>query len=198
MRSHKLAALSLSIFVIKLQLVWTPLLAFFLIEERLSPLDYGAIGIILVGIFIAVYRKGMKNDSGIIITLISSLFIALNAVLIKKVTDSFSTPLLMMGMSLPAIIILPFLMRGAKKRILSISKPTFLQNLFGSVLNVVAMYLVVSAIRLGSTSKVSAVYQGMMVISLFYSIIILKEQKQLWQKIVGAGIILIGLYLLSV
>lgn len=197
MRSHQLTELSLSTFVVKLQLIWTPLLAFLFIGERLSLSDYGAIGIILVGIFIAVYSKRMKNDKGIIITFISSILIALNAVLTKQVTGISNTPFIMMSMSLPAIIVLPFLMKNSYKRIVSIPKKTFIQCLSGAMSNIVAMFLAVSAIRLGSTSKVSAVYQGMMVIALFYSIVILKERKQMWQKIIGACVTIFGLFILS-
>jgi drug/metabolite transporter (DMT)-like permease len=197
MRSHQLTELSLSTFVIKLQLIWTPLFAFIFIGERLSTLDYGAIGVILLGIFIAIYSPQMKKDKGVIITFISSLLIAGNAVLTKQVTAASSTPLIMMSMSLPAIILFPFIMKNVKNRIMGISKKTFLQCLSGATTNIIAMYLAVNAIRLGSTSKVSAVYQGMMVIALFYSIVVLKEKKQLWQKIIGAGVVILGLYFLA-
>lgn len=63
--------------------------------------------------------------------------------------------------------------------------------------NVVAMFLAVSAIRMGETSKVSAVYQGMMVIALLYGVIVLKERKQIWQKIIGAAITIFGLFILA-
>lgn len=197
MRSHQLTDLSLSTFVVKLQLIWTPLLAYLFIGERLSMSDYCAIGIILVGIFIAVYSKKMKKDKGIIITFISSILIALNAVFTKKVTGISNTPLIMMSMSLPAIILLPFLMKNSYKRIITIPKKTFMQCLSGTISNIVAMFLAVSAIRLGSTSKVSAVYQGMMVIALFYSIVVLKERKQMRQKIIGATVTIVGLFILS-
>ncbi|MCX6730247.1 MAG: DMT family transporter [Candidatus Roizmanbacteria bacterium] len=197
MRSHQLTDLSLSTFIVKLQLIWTPLIAFVFIGERLSLLDYGAIGIILIGIFIAIYSKKMKSDKGIVITFISSLFIALNAVFTKKVTGISSTPFIIMMMSLPSIFILPLLMKNSYKRIVTISKKTFLQCLSGSISNIIAMFLAINAIRLGSTSKVSAVYQGMMVISLLYSVIVLKERRQLWQKVIGVVVILLGLYVLS-
>lgn len=197
MRSHQLTELSLSTFVIKLQLLWTPLLAFLFIGEKLSLLDYGAIGVILFGIFIAIYSKKMKSNKGIGITFISSILIAMNAVLTKKVTETSSTPFIMMCMSLPALVLLPLVMKNTYKRIMGISRKTFLQCLSGTISNIIAMFLAVNAIRLGSTSKVSAVYQGMMIISLIYSIVVLKEKKQIGQKIVGAGIVILGLYILS-
>lgn len=197
MRSHQLTDLSLSTFVIKLQLIWTPLLAFIFINERLSLLDYCGIGVILIGIFIAVYSKEMKKDKGIIITFISSLLISLLSVFMKKSTEYATTPLILMAMSLPSILILPLLMKQARRRITSISKKNLTKNMLGVFANVVSMYLSVSAVRLGSTSKVSAVFQGMMIIALAYSIIFLKEKKQLWQKIIGASVVIVGLYLLA-
>ena len=197
MRSHQLTDLSLSTFVIKIQLIWTPLLAFIFIGERLSLLDYGAIGVILLGIFIAIYSKKMRSDKGMIVTFISSLLIAMNAVLTKKVTGTSNTPLIMMSMSLPAIVILPFLMKDSYKRLVTISKKTFMTCLSGTISNVVAMFLAVNAIRIGETSKVSAVYQGMMIIALLYGIFVLKERNQMWQKIIGACVVIGGLYLLA-
>lgn len=197
MRSHRITELSLSTFVIKLQLIWTPLLAFIFINERLSLFDYCAIVIILLGIFIAVYTKGMKQDKGVTTTLISSLLISLLALFVKKAAEYTSTPLIIMSMSFPSILILPLLMKNAQNRIASIPRVSLRNNFFGAMSNVVAMYLSVSAVRIGSTSKVSAVYQGMMVIALFYSIVVLKEKKQLWQKIIGACVVVLGLSLLS-
>jgi len=197
MRSHQLTDLSLSTFVIKLQLIWTPLLAFIFINERLTLADYGGIGIILIGIFIAVYSKGMKKDKGVVITFISSLLISLLSVFMKKSTEYATTPLILMVMSLPSILILPLLMKQARRRITNISKKNLTKNMFGVIANVVSMYLSVSAVRLGSTSKVSAVFQGMMIIALAYSIVFLKEKKQLWQKIIGACVVIGGLYLLA-
>lgn len=197
MRSHQLTDLSLSTFVIKLQLIWTPVLAFLFINERLTPSDYGGIGIILFGIFVAVYSKDMKKDKGLIITFISSLLISLLSVFMKKTTEYAITPFILMWMSFPSIFILPILMKNAKKRILGISKKHLMKNTVGVIANALSMFLLVSAVHLDSTSKVSAVFQGMMIIALAYSIIVLKEKKQLWQKIMGATIMISGLYLLA-
>lgn len=197
MRSHRLTDLSLSTFVIKLQLIWTPLFAYLFINEHLTSSDYRGIGIILLGIFVAIYSKNMKRDRGVTMTLISSLLISLLSIFMKKSTEYATTPLILMAMSLPSILILPFLMKQSRRRITSISKKNLTKNMLGVIANVISMYLSVSAVRLGPTSKVSAVYQGMMVIALVYSIVVLKERKQLWQKVMGSIIILLGLYLLS-
>lgn len=197
MRSHQLNELSLSTFVIKLQLIWTPLFAIIFIGEKLSFNDYGGIGIILLGIFIAVYSKGLKKDKGMVITLIASVFIALLSVSIKKATEYTTTAFILMAMSLPSILILPLFMKDAQKRIVGISKNRLINNMLGATANILAMFLSVSAVRIGSTSKVQAVVQGMMIISLLYSIFVLKENKSIWQKIIGASIIAVGLYQLA-
>jgi len=89
------------------------------------------------------------------------------------------------------------LMKQAQKRIKGISRKNLTKNMLGAISNVISMYLAVSAVRHGSTSKVTAVFQGMMIISLAYSIIVLKEKKQVWQKIVGASITILGLVILT-
>lgn len=197
MKSHQLTDLSLSTFVIKLQLIWTPIVAFLFIGERLALSDYRGIGIILIGIFIAVYSKGMKKDKGIMITFISSILISFLSVFMKKSADLAVTPLVLMSMSAPAIFIFPMIMKQSKKRLLGISKKNLIKNMLGVIANGISMYLAVTAVRLGSTSKVSAVFQGMMIIALAYSILVLKEKKQVWQKLIGAGVTIFGLIMLA-
>lgn len=197
MKSHRHTKLSLSTFLIKLQLIWTPLLAYLLIQERLESADYLGIGIILVGIFVGVYSPKMKSDKGIIITFVSSVFISLNAVFTKAAAGDASTPFILFMMSLPSVIVFPFLMKSFVPRIRDMSG-LFVKSVAASVVfNVIAMSLAVNAIRLGSTSKVTAVYQGMMIVSVLYGIIILKEKEQIAQKLIGTAITLFGLVLLA-
>ncbi len=197
MKSHKHTKLSLSTFLIKLQLIWTPLLAYVLINERLNSSDYLGIGIILLGIFIGVYSPRMKADKGIVITFISSVFISLNAVFTKAAAGDASTPFILLMMSLPSVLVFPFLMKSFAPRIRTMSG-LFVKSVAASVVfNVVAMSLAVSAIRLGSTSKVTAVYQGMMIVSVLYGIIVLREKEHIAQKLIGTAITLFGLALLA-
>ena len=196
MKSHRHTKLSLSTFLIKLQLIWTPLLAYILIQERLNNADYLGIGIILLGIFVGVYSPKMKADKGIIVTFISSFLISLNAVYTKAAAGDASTPFILIMMSLPSVFFFPFLMKQFRVRIQDMSIHFVKSNAVGVLFNVVAMSLAVGAIRLGSTSKVTAVYQGMMIISILYGIVVLKEKDRIIQKLVGTAITVFGLTLL--
>lgn len=197
MKSHRHTKLSLSTFLIKLQLIWTPFLAYVLINERLNSSDYLGIGIILLGIFVGVYSSRMKADKGIVITFISSIFISLNAVFTKAAAGDASTSFILLMMSLPSVLVFPFLMKSFAPRIRNMNG-LFVKSVTASVVfNVVAMSLAVNAIRLGSTSKVTAVYQGMMIVSVLYGIIVLKEKEHIIQKLIGTAITLFGLALLA-
>jgi drug/metabolite transporter (DMT)-like permease len=196
MKSHRHTKLSVSTFIIKLQLIWTPLLASLFIGERLSMRDYTGIAVVLLGIGVGIYNPKMKPDKGTIITLISSFFIALNAVFTKGAADGASTPFLMMCMSLPAALFFPFLMKQFRHRAIHMSRQFILNSISGIVFNIIAMTLAVSAIRLGSTSKVTAVYQAMMIIAIIYGVIFLKERENIPQKLAGSAITVLGLFLL--
>lgn len=197
MKSHRHTKLSLSTFLIKLQLIWTPLLAYFIIQERLNKGDYLGISVILIGIFIGVYSPKMKADKGVVITFVSSIFISLNAVFTKAAAGDASTPFILFMMSLPSVLLFPFLMKQFKDRLQHMNGAFVRNTLVGVLFNVIAMSLAVSAIRLGSTSKVTAVYQAMMIVSVLYGIVVLKEKEQIIQKLVGTVITIYGLILLA-
>lgn len=196
MKSHRHTKLSISTFIIKLQLIWTPLLASLFIGERLSVRDYTGIAVVLLGIGIGIYNPKMRPDKGTVITLISSFFIALNAVFTKGAADAASTPFLMMCMSLPSALFFPFLMKQFRHRVIHMSRRFMMNNIGGVIFNIIAMTLAVNAIRLGATSKVTAVYQGMMIIAIVYGIIFLRERENILQKLVGSTVVVLGLFLL--
>lgn len=197
MKSHRHTKLSLSTFLIKLQLIWTPLLAYFIIQERLNKGDYLGISVILIGIFIGVYSPKMKADTGVVITFVSSIFISLNAVFTKAAAGDASTPFILFMMSLPSVLLFPFVMKQFRYRVQHMNGAFVRNTLVGVLFNVIAMSLAVSAIRLGSTSKVTAVYQAMMIVSVLYGIVVLKEKEQIIQKLVGTVITICGLILLA-
>ncbi len=193
MRSHQLTELSLSTFVIKLQLIWTPIMAWIFLGEVLSIKSYGAILVILAGIYLAVSPQTRKKDKGVMITLLSSAVISVLALLMKKSAGLASTSLLMVMMSMPSVIILPILMKQARKRIQQTSKNILKNGLAGVTANAIGMYLYVAAMRLESASKVVAVYQSMMVVAVIFGVVFLKEKQHLKLKLIGMGIVILGL-----
>lgn len=196
MKAHQLTELSLSTIVIRLRLIWTPLLAYFLLGEQLQTAEYFGIFIVLAGVVIAISPHTLKIDRGVVVTLISSLVLTVLSLIQKKTALIASPPLVMIAMSLPSVILLPLLIKNAKKRLISIKKKSFMQNLTGTLFNVVSMYCLIAALRFESTSKVNTIFQSMMVVSLFFGIVFFYERKQMWQKIIGTVVTICGLFFL--
>lgn len=196
MKAHQLTELSLSTIVIRLRLIWTPLFAYFLLGEHLYTSEYLGIFIVLIGVIVAISPHTLKIDRGIVITLISSFVLTILSLIQKKTALIASPPLVMIAMSLPSVIFLPFIIKNAKKRLFSIRKKSFIQNLVGTIFNVISMYCLIAALRFESTSKVNTIFQSMMVVSLFFGIVFFYERKQMWQKILGTIITLCGLFFL--
>lgn len=196
MKAHQLTELSLSTIVIRLRLIWTPLFAYFLLGEHLQISEYLGIFIVLVGVIIAISPHTLRIDRGIVITLISSFVLTILSLIQKKTALIASPPLVMIAMSLPSVIFLPFIIKNAKKRLSSIRKQLFMQNLVGTFFNVVSMYCLIAALRFESTSKVNTIFQSMMVVSLFFGIVFFHERKQVWQKILGTIVTMCGLFFL--
>lgn len=175
---------------------WTPIFAYFLLGEKLSPAEYFGIFIVLTGVVIAVSPRTLRLDRGIVVTLISSLVLTVLSLIQKKTALIASPPLVMIAMSLPSVILLPLFIKNARKRLFSLKKKSFLQNLMGTFFNVISMYCLIAALRFESTSKVNTIFQSMMVVSLFFGIVFFRERKQMWQKIVGTAVTLCGLFFL--
>lgn len=196
MKAHQITELSLSTIVIRMRLIWTPIFAYFLLGEQLAPAEYFGIFIVLTGVVIAVSPRTLRLDRGIVVTLISSLVLTVLSLIQKKTALIASPPLVMIAMSLPSVILLPLLIKNARKRLFSLKKKSFLQNLMGTLFNVISMYCLIAALRFESTSKVNTIFQSMMVVSLFFGIVFFHERKQMWQKIVGTVVTLCGLFFL--
>jgi drug/metabolite transporter (DMT)-like permease len=196
MKAHQLTELSLSTIVIRLRLIWTPLFAYFLLGEHLHASEYLGIFIVLIGVIIAISPHTLKIDRGIVITLISSFVLTILSLIQKKTALIASPPLVMIAMSLPSVVFLPFIIKNAKKRLFSIRKKSFMQNLVGTFFNVISMYCLIAALRFESTSKVNTIFQSMMVVSLFFGIVFFHERKQMWQKILGTIVTICGLFFL--
>lgn len=59
--------------------------------------------------------------------------------------------------------------------------------------NTLAMY----ALRIGDVSKVTAIYQAMMIVSILAGIVLLGERQDAKKKIVGALITILGVIILT-
>lgn len=197
MRVHQLTEVSLSSIVSVLRLVWTPLLAFFLIAERLTTFEYLGIAVITLGIFVVASPRRIKTDKSLWILIVFSGVSAIIGVLMKQASFFASPPIVMIAMAIPSVVILPLFMKNQSARIITFGKDFLVTNVFVGLLNVVSTYLFLLAIQTGTTSVVISVYQGMILTSVFTGIVFLQERKDVGKKLAGLAITLCGVLLLT-
>ena len=125
-----------------------------------------------------------------------SFVAGITVILIKMATDYASQPIIIVIMSLPSIIAIPFLMKNPTTRI----KTSFNRNLKyiipTSAFNAATAYLAILALSLASAAKTVTVYQSTAILSVLVGIVLLKESQNIARKIIGAFVTFVGVLLL--
>jgi len=196
MKMHVFSELSVSSLISRLKLVWIPIIAFFLIGEELKILNYFGIFIVFLGLSFIVAPKKIRGDSGMKFALISSVMTGLLAVIVKMASSVASTSIIAIAMAVPFILIFPLLGKNSGERIKLFFKKDYKGIIIATVANAIAMYFLIAALRIGSASLVMGVYQGMVFTSVLAGIFILGETTDMWKKIIGSLVVLIGIIFL--
>jgi drug/metabolite transporter (DMT)-like permease len=198
MKMHAYSNLSVSTIIQRTRLIWIPIIAFFLLGERLEVKDYIGIAILFAGLSVTTSPKKITLDSGIKYAYLSTVIVAFLSILMKQTSEFASNAVLMIVMSLASVAFLPFLMKSGVKRIKKeLSHDLHLKILPGAA-NSIAMFFYFLALQLGPVSTVTAIYQGMMVVSVATGILFLGERENIRQKIIGTFITVGGIMILTV
>lgn len=197
MKMHKYTHLSISTILSRTRLIWVPVIAFLFFGERLSNLEYIGILILFFGLSIAVAPHKLFLDKGSFYANLAAFMIGVNTVLLKESVSYASTPVIMMFFSLPAVILFPIFMKNAKKRLIDQNLDRKLPKLAGVGANVIALFLLMAALRVGDVSRVNGLYQGMLVFGVLGGIILLKERQDIKRKLLGTAVTIIGILLLT-
>lgn len=193
MRMHALTDLSISSVISRLRIVWSPLIAWLLVNERLSFVEYVGIAVIFLGIAVVNSPKEIKADKGIKIALLFSFSSALLSTVIKGVSNIASNEMIIVAQGVFPLIVLPLLMKNSFARITHSVAKKFSQIFIAGAFNITSSYLMVGALRLTDASKVVGIYQAMTIFSVVYGIFILGEREKMVKKIVGTIIVIIGI-----
>jgi drug/metabolite transporter (DMT)-like permease len=197
MKMHSYSHLSISSILYRSRLIWVAIIAFFLIGERLQLWGYVALIIIFLGISLTVSPKKIFVDKGAMYANLCAIIIAVNVVVFKMLTPFASPTVINFAMVLPSVFLYPLLIRNSQARIKTLLKTNLGLKTFAVFLSIIQFFLFALAIRVGDASKVNAVYQGMMILSVLAGIIFLKERTDIGKKLIGASITVIGVVLLS-
>lgn len=196
MKMHALTELSISSIISRLRIIWSPLLAWLLVGERLTMPEYIGIVIIFLGLAVVTSPKQIRTDRGIHIALLFSFSSALLSIVLKWTGGIANTEVIIVSQSIVPLFILPICMKNATKRIVKIGKTNLFHTLVGGAFNVASSYLLVEALRVADASKVVGLYQAMTLFSVLFGIFILKEKEKLLAKIIGSLIVITGIMLM--
>lgn len=197
MKMHAFADLSLSTIIHRSRTIWVAILAFFILGERLSMFEYGAIAILFFGVvFIAAPHK-IRWDKGVKLAFLSAIVVAILNILMKEATSLGSVSVVMFSMSLVSIFAIPLLMKDPISRLKEAFRTNFHFSILAALANALSMLLYVLALKLSSVSKVTAIYQSMIIVSVFVGIFGLAERKHTGRKLIGTAITVIGIILLA-
>lgn len=197
MKMHSDAHLSISAVIIRMRLIWIPILAFFLLHEALRSHEYISILILFSGLLIAGAPHKLKSDKGVRYAYIFSFFAALLAVAMKMASEWFTPSMIIFAMSVPSIVVLPFLVRDPRKKIRELANERLAAKVGVGLINAGSFYLYTVALRWGPVSVVQAIYQSMMIFSIAMGIILLGEREDIPRKIIGTAITLAGILSLA-
>lgn len=195
MKMHAYTHLSISSVISRLRVIWSPLIAYFLVSERLSLPEYFGIIAIFIGIAIVTSPKEIKQDKGIKIALVFSFSSALLSTVMKQASSVATTELIIISQGIIPLLVLPFLMKRGFVRIMDSVGNNLSKILLAGIFNIASSYLLVEALHLTDASKAVGLYQAMTLFSVFYGIFVLNEKDKLVRKIIGSIIVIIGVIL---
>lgn len=197
MKMHAYSELSISSILSRSRMIWIPVVAYLLFGEVLNLTQYLGILVLFIGLSLAISPKKWFIDKGAIYANIAAAIIALNVVLLKESTPYASPSVLMVAMSLPSVFLFPLFMKEPLKRLTTFSKEKFRLKFLTVVIQFFSAYFLVLALQKGEVSMVNSIYQGMMIFAVLAGIIFLKERTNIFKKVSGAILALIGILILK-
>lgn len=197
MKMHSLTELSLSTIIARLRMVWVPLIAFFLINERLTSLNYLGVFIIFMAVLVVSSPKKIILDKTLNVAFVFSISTSLLAISQKAASVFTPIPLIILVMSLPTVVFVPFITKNPKEKIFFHWNKHVGEKILIAFFGILVAYFFVTSLNLGGkTSATSAIYQGISVFGVAVGIFFLKEKGDLPRKILAGILTLLGIIFL--
>ncbi len=197
MKMHELNHLSISSIITRTRMIWAAILAFIFLGETLKPVNYAGIVILFSGLSVVVAPHKIFVDRGVKIATIFSLEVAVFSVLVKAVSQDISLPIIVLSSALPATFFFLFTLKNKRVAIRAFTKTKLKQKILFGISNFTAFYGFILAIKLGSVSVSTAIYQGMIIFGVLAGITFLKERENMARKLIGSAITVVGILLLA-
>lgn len=198
MRMHAASALSVSAIVQRSRIIWTAILAAIVVGEAFTPLQVGGLFILFVGVSTVTAPHKLRVDKGVQFALLSAFLFSVTTVMIKATISSIPPAAQVAGLALPSIIVFPILSKNFGSKIRQFTRDRIALKFFAALGNVAVLFLTVYAFAIGPAAKISAIYQGSLVLSVFAGIILLGEREDLGRKLLGSLLVIVGIGAMSV
>lgn len=196
MKMHTITELSLSQIILRLRMVWVPVLAFIFVGEKLHPSEYFGIILLFFAAAVVASPKKIVKDSALSTTLLFSITTSIVTLLIQQASLFTQTPIIIFSMSAPAVLLIPFIVKDAKARIFLKWNKEFPQKILIAAFSVLLLYALVWAFRFGPVGKVNAIFQGVSIFSVLAGITFLGEKENFSKKLLGSALAFCGILLL--
>lgn len=195
-KMHKESQLSISTIILRLRVVWIPIIAFLVMGEKLSLINYLGILIVFLGLSFISSPKKIVYDKGILLSFVCSVITAILSVMTKFLSPQVSPSIIVFAMSLPSVFLFPLFVKNWKQRAKDLYHKSRLTILMIATASVVTMYLQINALLIGTVTQVMGVFQAMSFVAVLAGIFVMGEKDNLRHKIMGSIIVIIGAYLL--
>lgn len=196
MRMHSLTELSVSSIITRMRSIWVAALAFVMLGERLSPAQYIGVITVILGTLVVQSSYKFRFDKAMKIAIIFTFASAFSTIIMKHATTYASVSVINVAFSLPAVLLLPIMMKDPLSRLKATLPVTLKSNLAASLFNNITMFALVSALKLTNASQVTGVFQGVAMLAVVIGIFVLDEHDHKTRKLIAAAITTIGIMLL--
>lgn len=196
MRMHSLTELSVSSIITRMRSIWVAALAFVMLGERLSPAQYVGVITVILGTLVVQSSYKFRFDKAMNIAMIFTFASACSTIIMKHATTYASVSVINVAFSLPAVLLLPIMMKDPHSRLKATLIVTLKSNLAASLFNNITMFTLVSALKLANASQVTGVFQGVTMLAVVIGIFVLNEHDHKIRKLIAAAITTIGIMLL--
>lgn len=200
-KATQLTEISLKEPLSHVRLIFLLIFSYFLISEALTfHKTFGTI-LIFFGMILLTYKRGKLfgrlSDIGVRLTLFTSFLMALVSVVDKVALKYWSVSTYAFVAFLIPGLILGAITVKRMDRFVKLIKSKLLLLVLTSILGVGVAYFQFSAYKLTDVSNVFPVFRLSTLVATVGGIILLKEKKDILQKIVGAIIMIIGVIFIS-
>ena len=197
-KAYKIMDASTMSIISRLNIVFAALLGILFLKELYVGKSYIGLAFIFISALLLTYEgKSLKMNAGSIYVIVQSLLSALAALLDKLILLSFSsyTYVFINNFLVGSLFLLK---KETKKEFVPIVKKNFWLIILTSIFGVVGWTIFLFVLKSTDVSRTIPIYKSIVLFTpVVLGILLLKETKNLWQKMLGLTLGIIGIVFLT-